>query len=69
MVSILRKFVTFLGGQGICNYCGRKYPLIDSDLLELRIVYHEQLIAHFNDGSTAAVKQIKYCPMCGRRLG
>lgn len=57
-----------LGQRETCRYCECKYPLIDSKLLELRIVYGNLLIANYGGRADDTVKEIKFCPMCGRKL-
>lgn len=52
--------------QGKCRYCAKKFPLVDSKDLEIRLVYGNQMIVKSQGKDTAV--PIRYCPMCGRLL-
>ena len=52
--------------QDECRYCAKKFPLVDSKDLEIRVVYGNQMIVKYQGKDT--VVPIMYCPMCGRKL-
>lgn len=56
----------FIEEQDKCRYCIKKFPLVDSKDLEIRLVYGNQMIVKSQGKDTAV--PIRYCPMCGRKL-
>ena len=55
-----------------CPYCNRRKNFTtlfnDRDYAEVRIVMNDTLFIHQYPKPDTAIK-IKYCPMCGRKLG
>ncbi|QBJ03326.1 hypothetical protein A3SAC12_0037 [Lactobacillus phage 3-SAC12] len=49
-----------------CSYCHKNFPLVDSNGLEIRVVYGDQMIVKSQGKDTAVT--IRYCPMCGRKI-